>query len=59
MNQLLFLSNILVGSSGNLRSRERTHGVGNNNTSSSSGNRIVGFTTNVEGGRSRADRESK
>ncbi|KAJ8966246.1 hypothetical protein NQ314_003661 [Rhamnusium bicolor] len=48
----------LVGSgSGAIRSGHRTHPV-SGGSGGSSGNRIVGFTTNVESGRSRPERES-
>lgn len=44
--------------SGTIRSSHRAHTV-SAGSGSSSGNRIVGFTTNVESGRSRSERESK
>lgn len=47
---------ILLGSSANVRST-RSHNI-SGTSNSSSGTRIVGFTTNVEGGRSRPERDS-
>ncbi|XP_060518971.1 E3 ubiquitin-protein ligase UBR5 isoform X3 [Cylas formicarius] len=45
-----------LSSTGVVRSSYRTHAV-TGTTSGTGGSRIVGFTTNVEGARSRADRE--
>ncbi|XP_056647890.1 E3 ubiquitin-protein ligase hyd isoform X1 [Diorhabda sublineata] len=48
---------VTSNSSNNIRSAHRAHTVTGNATNSS-GNRLVGFTTNVESGRTRTDRET-